>query len=79
MAGKSTISITFKLEGDNTGFKNLTKDAQGLKTALTSVLEKGQQINPKTINFAALTTGIQNTYFAIQNVTNQLQGFVVIS
>lgn len=76
MAGKSTISITFKLEGDNTGFKNLTKDAQGLKTALTSVLEKGQQINPKTINFAALTTGIQNTYFAIQNVTNQLQGFI---
>lgn len=31
MAGKSTISITFRLDGDSKEFKELTTDAAGLK------------------------------------------------
>ena len=69
MAG-NTISITFKLEGDNNAFKNLTKDAEGLKKAMSGVITEGQQLKGNVINFAALATGID----AAQRSFNQLQG-----
>lgn len=69
MAG-NTISITFKLEGDTTSFKDLTKDAEGLKKAMTGVITEGQQLKGSVINFAALATGIQ----AAQRSFNELQG-----
>lgn len=69
MAG-NTISITFKLEGDNNSFKNLTKDAEGLKKAMSGVITEGQQLKGNVINFAALATGID----AAQRSFNQLQG-----
>ena len=69
MAG-NTISITFKLEGDNNSFKNLTKDAEGLKKAMSVVITEGQQLKGNVINFAALATGID----AAQRSFNQLQG-----
>lgn len=69
MAG-NTISITFKLEGDNNSFKNLTKDAEGLKKAMYGVITEGQQLKGNVINFAALATGID----AAQRSFNQLQG-----
>lgn len=68
MAG-NTISITFKLEGDNNSFKNLTKDAEGLKKAMAGVITEGQQLKGNVINFAALATGID----AAQRSFNQLQ------
>ena len=69
MAG-NTISITFKLEGDNNSFKNLTKDAEGLKKAMSGVITEGQQLKGNVINFAALATGID----AAQRSFSQLQG-----
>lgn len=69
MAG-NTISITFKLEGDNNSFKNLTKDAEGLKKAMAGVITEGQQLKGNVINFAALATGID----AAQRSFSQLQG-----
>ena len=45
MAGKSTISITFKLDGDGNGFKNLANDANGFKKALNSTLSEAQKFN----------------------------------
>ena len=69
MAG-NTISITFKLEGDNNSFKNLTKDAEGLKKAMSGVIAEGQQLKGNVINFAALATGID----AAQRSFSQLQG-----
>lgn len=69
MAG-NTISITFKLEGDNNSFKNLTKDAEGLKKAMYGVITEGQQLKGNVINFAALATGID----AAQRSFSQLQG-----
>lgn len=69
MAGKSTISITFKLDGDSKSFKDLARDADGLKKVITSTLSEAEQLKGSAINFAALATGID----AAQRSFNQLQ------
>ena len=69
MAG-STISITFRLDGDNNSFRNLTRDAEGLRRVMAGVITEGQQLKGNVINFAALATGID----AAQRSFNQLQG-----
>lgn len=69
MAGKSTISITFKLDSDGKGFKDLANDAEGLKKVITSTVTEAQQLKGNVINFAALATGID----AAQRSFNQLQ------
>ena len=69
MAG-STISITFRLDGDNNSFRNLTRDAEGLRRVMSGVIAEGQQLKGNVINFAALATGID----AAQRSFNQLQG-----
>ena len=69
MAGKSTISITFRLDGDGKGFKELANDAEGLKKVITSTVTEAQQLKGNVINFAALATGID----AAQRSFNQLQ------
>ena len=69
MAGKSTISITFKLDGDSKSFKDLARDADGLKQVITSTLSEAQQLKGNVINFAALATGID----AAQRSFSQLQ------
>ena len=72
MAG-STISITFKLDGDGKGFKELTKDAEGLKTALSSAIKEGQNLNSRAINFAAITTGITQTQDALTRLQDTMK------
>ena len=69
MAGKSTINITFKLDSDGKGFKDLANDAEGLKKVITSTVTEAQQLKGNVINFAALATGID----AAQRSFNQLQ------
>ena len=69
MAGKSTISITFKLDGDSKSFKDLAKYADGLKQVITSTRSEAQQLKGNVINFAALATGID----AAQRSFSQLQ------
>lgn len=68
MAGKSTISITFKLDSDGKGFKDLANDAEGLKKVITSTITEAQQLKGNVINFAALATGLE----AAQRSFNQL-------
>nr|WP_298672092.1 hypothetical protein [uncultured Prevotella sp.] len=58
MAGRSTISITFKLDGDGKGFRDLASDAEGFKKIMTSTISEAKKLNAKTINFAAIATGI---------------------
>ena len=70
MAGKSTISITFKLDGDANGFKTLAQDANGLKQAISGAVSQAAQLKGNVINFAALATGID----AAQRSFGQLQG-----
>lgn len=69
MAGNSTISITFKLDSDGKGFKDLSRDAEGLKKVITSTVTEAQQLKGRVINFAALATGID----AAQRSFGQLQ------
>ena len=69
MAGKSTISITFKLDGDGKGFKDLANDAEGLKKIVSSTISEAQQLNTGAINFAAMATSID----AAQRSLSQLQ------
>ena len=72
MAGKSTISITFKLDGDGNSFKTLAQDANGLKRAITATLSEAKQLKGNVINFAALATGID----AAQRSFGQLQSLM---
>lgn len=77
MAGKSTISITFKLEGDGKGFKELAKDAEGLKSVITSTVTEAEQLKGNVINFAALATGLnaaQRSFVQLQSAMSDLAG-----
>ena len=74
MAGKSTISITFKLDGDSKGFKDLAKDAEGFKKVMTQTISEAQQLNAKTINFAAIATGIDQAQQSIAQLHSTLKG-----
>lgn len=77
MAGKSTISITFKLEGDGKGFKDLAKDAEGLKSVITSTVTEAEQLKGNVINFAALATGLnaaQRSFSQLQSAMSDLAG-----
>lgn len=68
MAGKSTISITFKLDGEGKGFKDLSKDAEGFKQVMRDTIKEAQQLNTGAINFAAIATGIDQAQQSIQQL-----------
>lgn len=77
MAGKSTISITFKLEGDGKGFKDMAKDAEGLKNVIASAVTEAEQLKGNVINFAALATGLdaaQRSFSQLQSTMSDLAG-----
>ena len=72
MAGQSTISMTLKLDGDDKGFKELAKDAEGLKKVLASTVIEAQQLNSGAINFAAIATGISKMQDSMGNLRDVL-------
>ncbi len=75
MAGKSTISITFKLDGDAKGFKDLAKDADGLKKVITATVSEAEKLNKTAINFAAIATGVdqaQRSILSLQDAVKSL-------
>lgn len=74
MAGKSTISITFKLDGDGKGFRALAKDADGLKKVLSETVSEAQKLNSRAINFAAIATGIDQAQQSIAQLQNFMKG-----
>lgn len=74
MAGKSTISITFKLDGDAKGFKDLTQSADGLKKAMNAAVTEAQGLNGKALNFAAITTGISQAQQSLVALRDAMQG-----
>jgi hypothetical protein len=73
MAGKSTISITFKLDGDAKGFKDLAKDAGGLKKVITATVSEAEKLNKTAINFAAIATGVDQAQRAIQSLQDAVK------
>lgn len=78
MAGKSTISITFKLDGDAKGFKDLVKDAEGLRAVISNTVSEAQQLNGNTINFAALATGIDAAQRSLTSLQTGMQSLADI-
>ena len=73
MAGKSTISITFKLDGDGKGFKELSADADGLKKVISSAVSEAQALNAEAINFAAIASSLDAMQRSFQELLNGMQ------
>ena len=72
MAGKSTISITFKLDGDGKGFKAIAQDANGLRTVMASTLEQSEALKTSLINWSAAVQGLQSADRAVGQISSQL-------
>lgn len=70
MAGKSTISITFKLDGDGKGFKDLSQNADGLKQAMAAAIVEADKLKSSLINWSQ---GVQ-ALGAVSNAVSQLNG-----
>lgn len=70
MAGKSTISITFKLDGDGKGFKDFSQNADGLKQAMTAAIVEADKLKSSLINWSQ---GVQ-ALGAVSNAVSQLNG-----
>lgn len=70
MAGKSTISITFKLDGDGKGFKDLSQNADGLKQSMTAAIVEADKLKSSLINWSQ---GVQ-ALGAVSNAVSQLNG-----
>lgn len=70
MAGKSTISITFKLDGDGKGFKDLSQNADGLKQAMIAAIVEADKLKSSLINWSQ---GVQ-ALGAVSNAVSQLNG-----
>ena len=68
MASKSTISITFKLDGDGKGFKDLSQNADGLKQAMTAAIVEADKLKSSLINWSQ---GVQ-ALGAVSNAVSQL-------
>lgn len=74
MSRKSTISISFKLEDGDKGFKRLTLDAEGLRKVMQSTVTEAEVLNKKVVNFAALSTGIDSLGKSLNDACNVLKG-----
>lgn len=68
MAGKSTISITFKLDGDGKGFKALANDANGLKQVMAGTIVEAQKLNKSMMDWSLSVQAIG----AVSNAVGQL-------
>lgn len=73
MAGKSTISITFKLDGDGKGFKSLTADADGLKQVITASVVEAQKLNKSMMDWSLSVQAIGQVSNAVRQLNNTFQ------
>lgn len=74
MSRKSTISISFKLEDGDKGFKKLTLDAEGLRKVMQSTVTEAEKLEKNVINFAALSTSIDSIGKSLNDVCDVLKG-----
>lgn len=73
MVGKSTISITFKLDGDGKGFKSLTADADGLKQVITASVVEAQKLNKSMMDWSLSVQAIGQVSNAVSQLNNTFQ------
>ncbi len=81
MAGKSTISITFKLDGDGKGFKDLANNADGLKGVIQATITESEQLKKSLINWSqgvqaisAITNTISSISSAFSSLSEKMKG-----
>ncbi len=75
MASNSAISISFKIEDAEGGFKKLTADAAGLRKVMESTVNEAGQLNKSLINLASVSTVIDSvgrSLSALQSVCKSL-------
>ncbi len=75
MAGKSTISITFKLDGDGKGFKDLAKDANGFKGVIEATVTEAEQLKTSLINWSQGVQAISAITDVIGDVSDAISQF----
>lgn len=68
MAGKGTISISFRIDDGKDGLKNLTVDAKALRAVLEANARAAQQAQSRLFQMAAATT----TFRGLADVFSQL-------
>lgn len=81
MAGKSTISITFKLDGDAKSFKDLSGSAEGFKGVMTATIMESEHLKKSLVNWSqgvqainAITETIGNVSSAFSALTDKMKG-----
>ena len=79
MAGKSTINITFKLDGDGKGFKDLAKDADGLKKVIQSTIEVSTDMKKSLVGWSMSVQGIEAVSEAVGQLNDVFQGVIAES
>lgn len=75
MAGKSTISITFKIDGDSKEFKELITDADALKKVIQSTITQSDNLKKSLINWSQGVQAISAITDTIGNVSSALSQF----
>lgn len=60
MASNNAISISFKIEDAEGGFKRLTMDAAGLRKMMESTVNEADQLKKSIVNLASVSTNIDS-------------------
>lgn len=60
MASNSAISISFKIEDAEGGFKKLTVDAAGLRKVMESTVNEADQLKKSIVNLASVSAAIDS-------------------
>lgn len=76
MAGNSTISITFKVNGEDKTFQVLSKDADGLRKVMQSTIVESDKLKTSLINWSASVQAIQATSQAVAGLNNAFQAVI---
>ena len=76
MAGNSTISITFKVNGEDKTFQVLSKDADGLRKVMQSTIVESDKLKASLINWSASVQAIQATSQAVAGLNNAFQSMI---
>lgn len=79
MASSSTISIAFKVEDAEGGFKTLVAEAASFRKAMKSAMYEAEKLKSAAVNFAALATGITAANNAVSQLQSMIQGLTAES
>lgn len=74
MSSNSTISISFKVEDAEGGFKKMTVSADELSKAMKGAVVQASQLKTEFINFAAVASSLESVSSVVSNLQGTLKG-----